>query len=64
MNNDVGKNFIPYEMAQEIQEMARETFFDIKDITEAFEIEWILHDLHQGDLFVTQYFSLLTRYWQ
>ncbi|KAL6340067.1 hypothetical protein AAG906_038902 [Vitis piasezkii] len=40
-----------------LTKMARETFFDIKDITEAFEIEWILRDLQQGDLFVTQYFK-------
>ena len=29
-----------------------------------FEIESILHDLHQGELSVTQYFNSLTRCWQ
>ncbi|RVW47647.1 hypothetical protein CK203_115958 [Vitis vinifera] len=39
-------------------------YSDIEDTTEAFEIEGILHDLRQGDLFATQYFNLLARYWQ
>ena len=62
MNNDIDKNFIPYETMQEIWEAARETYFDTRNTTETFEIERIFHDLRQGDLSNTQYFSLLTHY--
>ena len=58
MNNDIDKNFI----MQEIWEAARETYFDTRNTTETFEIERIFHDLRQGDLSNTQYFSLLTHY--
>ena len=64
MNNDIGENFILNETTQEIWEATRETHFNIEDIVEAFEKEGILHDLRHGDLSVTQYFSLLTCYWQ
>ena len=63
MNNDIGENFILYEMTQEIWEATKETYFNTKDTTETFEIKGILNDLRQGELFVTQYFSFLTRYW-
>ena len=63
MNNDIGENFILYEMTQEIWEVTKETYFNTKDTTETFEIKGILNDLRQGELFVTQYFSFLTRYW-
>ncbi|KAG8374687.1 hypothetical protein BUALT_Bualt10G0021800 [Buddleja alternifolia] len=64
MTNEVGDNFILYETVKEIWDAARETYSDTKDTAEAFEIEGILHDFHQGKLFVTQYYSRLTRYWQ
>lgn len=64
MNTDIGENFILNETTQEIWEATRETHFNTEDIVEAFEKEGILHDLRQGDLSVTQYFSLLTCYWQ
>ena len=51
-------------MVQEIWEVARETYYDIEDTIETFEIEGILHGLCQGDSFATQYFSLLTCYWR
>ncbi|KAL5564556.1 hypothetical protein UlMin_027720 [Ulmus minor] len=35
-----------------------------KNTSELFEIEPRLHDLRQGELTVTQYFNILTRYWQ
>ena len=63
INNETRGNFILYEMTQEIQEV-KYIYSDIEDTTEAFEIEGILHDLRQGDLFATQYFNLLARYWQ
>lgn len=47
-----------------IKEVARETYSDAEDIVEAFDMEEIFHDLRQGDLSITQYFNLLTCYWQ
>jgi len=44
MNNEVGENFILYEMTKEIWNVAKETYFDTKDIAEAFDIEGIVHD--------------------
>ena len=64
MNNDIGENFIFYETTQEIWEVVRETYFDTKDTTKAFEIEGIIRDLCQVELSITQYFSLLTHSWQ
>ena len=64
MNNGIGENFMLHEIVQEIWEAARETYFNIEDTVQTFEIEGILHDLHQGKLSLTQYFSLLTHYWQ
>ena len=63
MTNEVGENFILYEMAQKIWTAAQETYFDTEDAAEAFKIEGILHDFCQ-DLTVTHYFSRLKRYWQ
>ena len=64
MNNGIEENIVLYETVQEIWEAVRETYLDLEDTMEAFEIDGILHDLYQGDSFVTQYFNLLTRYWQ
>ena len=64
MNNDIGENFIFYETTQEIWEVVRETYFDTKDTTKAFEIEGIIRDLCQVELSITQYFSLLNHSWQ
>ncbi|XP_031277410.1 uncharacterized protein LOC116135837 [Pistacia vera] len=45
-------------------EAAKQTYSDKEDTAESFEIEGILHDLHRGDLLVTQYYSRLNHYWQ
>ena len=64
MNNDIGGNFLLYEIAKEIQDVARETYSDSENTIELFEIQGIFHDLRQGDSLVTQYFNLLTRNWR
>lgn len=64
ITNEVGENFILYETTQEIWTATKETYSDMEDAVKTFEIEEILYDFRQGDLTVTQYFSLLTRYWQ
>ncbi|KAL5548964.1 hypothetical protein UlMin_004195 [Ulmus minor] len=52
MTTEVGENFLLYKIAK------------FKKYLELFEIETRLHELRQGELSVTQYFNILTRYWQ
>lgn len=53
-----------YKMAREICEAAQDTFSNPDNTSALFEINGILHDLRQGDLIVTTYFTTLNRYWQ
>ncbi|KAL5565961.1 hypothetical protein UlMin_029125 [Ulmus minor] len=64
MTTEVGESFLLYKTAKEIWETARETYSSSENTSELFEIETRLHDLRQGELTVTQYFNILTRYWQ
>ncbi|KAI3470119.1 hypothetical protein Pfo_026782 [Paulownia fortunei] len=64
---EVGENFLLYKTAhtaQEIWNAARETYSSSENTSELLEIETRLHDLRQDDLSVTQYFNILTCYWQ
>ena len=64
MNNDIGENFLLYENAKDIWDAAKEAYSANENTAALFEIEGVLHDLRQGDLLVTNYFNILTRYWQ
>ncbi|KAK3012421.1 hypothetical protein RJ639_010652 [Escallonia herrerae] len=64
MNLEIGQNFKFYETAKEIWENFKETYSDNENTSKLFEIKGILHNLQQGDASVTQYYNLLTRYWQ
>ncbi|KAK3031945.1 hypothetical protein RJ639_036229 [Escallonia herrerae] len=64
MNLEIGQNFMFYGTAKEIWENVKETYSDNENTSELFEIKGILHNLQQGDASVTQYYNLLTRYWQ
>ncbi|KAL3512092.1 hypothetical protein ACH5RR_024809 [Cinchona calisaya] len=64
MTNDIGENFLLYDTTQEIWEAAKELYSNKENTSEIFEIESVLHDLWQGELNVTQYYGILTRYWQ
>jgi hypothetical protein len=46
------------------RDTTRETYSSSENTSELFEIEAVLHDLHQGDLSVTQYFNTLSCHWQ
>ena len=60
MTTEVGENFL-------LNKIAKEKFGDTShekySSSELFEVETRLHNLRQGDLNVTQYFYILTRYW-
>ncbi|RVW69144.1 hypothetical protein CK203_063084 [Vitis vinifera] len=64
MTNDIGENFMYYGTTKEIWDAARETYSNVDNTSAIFEIKSILQDLRQGDSTVTEYFNILTRYWQ
>ncbi|KAL3516354.1 hypothetical protein ACH5RR_023256 [Cinchona calisaya] len=64
MTIDIGENFPLNDRAQEIWEVAEELYSSKENTSEIFKIERVLHDLQQGELNVTQYYGILTRYWQ
>lgn len=64
MTTEIGENFLLYSTAREIWEAVRETYSDSENTSELFEIEGKLHELRQGDMQVTQYFTQLSRLWQ
>ncbi|KAL5565431.1 hypothetical protein UlMin_028595 [Ulmus minor] len=59
MNNDIGKNFLLYETANEIWDAAREIYSNNENTMELFEIKGTLHDLHQGDLLIHDWSCLI-----
>ncbi|KAL4562842.1 hypothetical protein LXL04_026873 [Taraxacum kok-saghyz] len=61
---EIGEQFMFYKTASEIWEAARDTFSNQENTSPLFEIKGILHNLRQGDLTVTSYFTSLNRYWQ
>ncbi|RVW68334.1 hypothetical protein CK203_064538 [Vitis vinifera] len=64
MTTDIGENFLSFDTAKEIWDIAKETFSDKENTSEIIQIEGILHDLCQGNLTVTEYFNTLTRLWR
>ncbi|CAH9091924.1 unnamed protein product [Cuscuta epithymum] len=64
MTPEIGEQFMFYKTASEIWEAARDTFSNQDNTSAIFEIKGILHDLRQGELTVTSYFTALNRYWQ
>ena len=63
MTTEVGENFLIHKTAKEIWD-AREMYSSSENTSELFKVETRLHDLRQEDLNVTQYFNILTGYWQ
>ncbi|RVX00895.1 Retrovirus-related Pol polyprotein from transposon TNT 1-94 [Vitis vinifera] len=64
MTTDIGENFLSFDTAKEIWDIAKETFLDKENTSEIIQIEGILHDLRQGNLTVTEYFNTLIRLWR
>ena len=64
MTNDIREDFMLYDLAQEIWVIAKDMYSDLENTVASFGIEGILEDLRKEAQFVTQYFTLLTRYWQ
>ena len=64
MEKNGGHSFIYYTTAQEIWRVAKATFSDRENTLELFEIKNMFRHLKQGDFDVTQYFNVLSYYWQ
>ncbi|KAA8530837.1 hypothetical protein F0562_005539 [Nyssa sinensis] len=54
MTTDIGENFLSFDTAKEIWDMAKETFSDKENTSEIIQIEGILHDLRQGNLTIVE----------
>ena len=62
MTNEIGVDFMYYEMAQEIWDAAMESYSNNENTSQLLEVKGMIHDLRQGDLCVTRYFSTLNRF--
>ncbi|KAF7814569.1 Retrovirus-related Pol polyprotein from transposon RE1 [Senna tora] len=63
MDLEIGQDFMFFATAAEIWKAAKESYSDMENTAELFEIKGALHDLKQGELSVPQYFNTLNRYW-
>ena len=61
---EIGETLLLYRTAAEIWQAARKIFSNSEDMSELFETENTFHDLRQGEISVTQFFSSLTHLWQ
>ncbi|CAL5404270.1 unnamed protein product [Camellia sinensis] len=50
MTTDIGENFLSFDTAKEIWDMAKETFSDKENTSEIIQLESSLHDLRQDNL--------------
>lgn len=64
MENEIGQNFMFHGIAKEIQDASKETNSNSNNAVELLDIKRRLHDLQQGDLSITQYYNILTRFQQ
>ncbi|XP_050888927.1 uncharacterized protein LOC127094101 [Lathyrus oleraceus] len=64
MTNEIGENFMFYDTVKEIWDAVKETYSNVDNTFVIFEIKSILHDLRQGESFVTEYFNILNKHWQ
>ncbi|KAF7844141.1 Retrovirus-related Pol polyprotein from transposon RE1 [Senna tora] len=63
MDLEIGQDFMFFASAAEIWKAAKESYSDVENTAELFEIKGALHDHKQGELSVPQYFNTLNRYW-
>ncbi|KAF7821700.1 Retrovirus-related Pol polyprotein from transposon TNT 1-94 [Senna tora] len=63
MDLEIGQDFMFFATAAEIWKAAKESYSDVENTAELFEIKGALHDLKQGELSVPQYFNTLNQYW-
>lgn len=64
MTAEISENFLLYETAHEVWEVAREFYSNYENTSIIFEVESTIYELRQGELNVTQYYNSLTHNWQ
>ncbi|KAF7808238.1 Retrovirus-related Pol polyprotein from transposon TNT 1-94 [Senna tora] len=64
MTTEIGDNFLLYITAHDIWEAARESYSTHEKSAKIFEVEYVLHNLNQGDMPVHQYHNSLVRCWK
>ncbi|KAF7822001.1 Retrovirus-related Pol polyprotein from transposon RE1 [Senna tora] len=63
-NNMIDDNFLLFTTAHDIWEAARKSYSTHEKSAKIFEVEYVLHNLNQGDMPVHQYHNSLIRCWQ
>ena len=62
MTNEIDENFLLYKTTKEMWDVVKETYSTKENTAKQVDIETVLHDLHQGDLTVTNYYNILGRH--
>ena len=62
MTNEMHENFMYYKTTKEIWSATLDTYSNKDNTFTIFELKGTLHDLRQGEMSTTDYFSILTRY--
>ena len=63
MEKKLDKLYLCYETVKQIWDLVTESYSDLDDSTQVFEIRSSLCDQKQGNLTVTDYYNLLTGLW-
>ena len=63
MDVDIGRTYLFLPFAKELWEAVTETYSDLGNAAQLFEIKSQLRDQKQGSLSVTQYFNSLNNIW-
>ena len=71
MHGDIGYKFFLLLLSEDQTQgiparhaiIVKETYSTKENTTEQVDIKTILHDLHQGDLTITNYYNILGRHW-
>ena len=62
MTIEIGEDFMYFNTAKEMWDIAKETYSDVDNTSTIFEIKSLIHDLRQRNSTVTKYFNTLTCY--
>lgn len=64
MEPNIGQTYLFYQTAAELWEAVKETYSDLENSSQLFELRNMARNLKQGDMDVTHYFNSLKNLWQ
>ncbi|KAJ0095159.1 hypothetical protein Patl1_15752 [Pistacia atlantica] len=64
MEEEIGRLYLFLPTAKDIWEIAKETYSDMGNSAQIFEIKSRLREAKQGNMSITQYYSVLAKLWQ